>query len=77
MASIFGQFKSMAGGDWASISDNATRELMVIAFESPEAFQTINDIRKAAQCSKAAYDDINSEDGTADAEENRGDNDSW
>ena len=37
-AAIFGQFKSMAGGDWASVSDNATRELMVIAFESPEAF---------------------------------------
>ena len=41
VASIFGQFKSMAGGDWASISDNATRELMTIMRESGDARREI------------------------------------
>lgn len=78
LSAIFGQFKGMVGGDYAAISNNLTRELMVIAFESPEAFQTINDVRKAAECSKNAYEEINADDGEfEEAEENRGDSSSW
>lgn len=46
-AGILGQFKNMAGGDYASIADNLTRELLVIFMESPEDRKTIQDIMAA------------------------------
>lgn len=76
LSAIFGQFKSMAGGDMASIANNATRELMVIAFESPEAFETIMEVKKAAECTKDAYDEIN-EEGEEGQEGERGDEANW
>ena len=35
-AGILNQFKNMFSGDYAAIADNLTREVLVIAIESPE-----------------------------------------
>lgn len=56
-AAILGQFKNMAGADYASIADNVTRELLVIAIESPEDRKTIQDIYAAGKCAKKVADD--------------------
>lgn len=50
------QSKQMAGADWASVADNATRQLLVIGMESPEARAEIDKMRKAAECAKNNYD---------------------
>lgn len=49
-ATILGQFKNMAGADYASIVDNLTREVLVIAIDSPEDRKTIQDIYAAGKC---------------------------
>ena len=56
-AGILGQFKNMAGADYASIADNVTREILVIAIESPEDRKTIQDIYAAGKCAKEVADD--------------------
>lgn len=58
--SIYGQVKAMAGADYGAIADNVTREIMVIAIESPEARQTIKDMKDTAEClgKVAAANDI-------------------
>jgi len=56
-ATILGQFKNMAGGDPAAIADNLTREILVIALESPEDRKTIQDIYAAGKCAKEVADD--------------------
>merc|ERR1712003_298962 len=48
------QFKGMASLDYASMSNTLTRELLVIALESPEAFEQVRAIAEAAQCSAKA-----------------------
>jgi len=40
----------MVGGDYAAIADNLTREIMVMAIESPEDRKTIKDIYAAGKC---------------------------
>lgn len=47
---IVDQIKGMAGLDYAAIADNASREILVLAMESPEAFSTINEIYEAGKC---------------------------
>ena len=49
-ATIFQQFKGMAGGDYAAVSDHLTRELMVIFLESPKAAETILQVYEASKC---------------------------
>ena len=49
-ATIFSQFKGMAGGDYAAVSDHLTRELMVIFMESPKAAETILQVYEASKC---------------------------
>jgi len=56
-AAILGQFKNMAGADYASIADNLTREILVIALESPEDRKTIQEIYAAGKCAKEVADD--------------------
>ena len=51
------QSKQMAGADWASVADTATRQLLVIGYESPEARKEIVKMKDAAKCAKGAYDD--------------------
>ena len=51
------QFKSMASLDYASISDNLTRELLVIMIEMPEARGAIMSLKEAAECSQKAVDE--------------------
>ena len=48
IALIFDQFKMMAGLDWASVGDNLTRELLVIAVENPKARDEMMKVRDAA-----------------------------
>lgn len=47
---ILNQFKSMAGLDWASLSDNLTREVLVLALDSPESFEAIDMLYTAGKC---------------------------
>jgi len=54
VGAILNQYKGMASGDWAAVSDNLTRELLVIAVESPEARKTIQDVYAASKCVAAA-----------------------
>ena len=56
-AAILGQFKNMAGADYASIADNVTREILVMAIESPEDRKTIKDIYAAGKCAKEVADE--------------------
>jgi predicted hydrocarbon binding protein len=53
-AGIFNQFKSMAGLDYASLSDNLTREILVIALDSPESFDAIASLYEAGKCAAEA-----------------------
>ena len=77
-AGILGQFKNMAGGDYASIADNLTRELLVIFMESPEDRKTIQGIMEAGQCaSKVAADSGLLEEQDEDSIENSEDPGSW
>jgi len=50
VASIFAQYKGMIGGDYAAVSDNLSREILVIAVESPEARKTIQDVYASSKC---------------------------
>ena len=63
---ILEQSKQMAGADWASVADNASRQLLVIGYESPEARKEIKKLKSAADCAKGVYDDYEAE---KDAEE--------
>jgi hypothetical protein len=54
---ILEQSKQMAGADWAAVADNATRQLLVIGMESPEARKEIKKMKAAAECAKGVYDD--------------------
>ena len=47
---IIDQVKNMAGLDYASIADNAVREMMVLITESPEAMRMIKDLKAAGEC---------------------------
>ena len=47
----------MAGGDTAAIVDNLTREVLVIALESPEDLKVIKQIYEAGQCAKKVADE--------------------
>lgn len=47
---IVDQVKAMAGLDYAALADNASREILVLAMESPEAFNTINELYEAGKC---------------------------
>lgn len=67
VATIVDQFKGMASLDYASMSNTLTRELLVIALESPEAFEQVRAIAEAAQCSAKAINA--SEDGEGEDEE--------
>ena len=44
------QFKNMASLDYAEISNNLSREILVIAIEMPEARGAIRSIKDAAFC---------------------------
>jgi len=50
VASIVDQFKGMASLDYAALSNNLTREILVMALESPEMFDAISDIVEASKC---------------------------
>jgi len=56
--SVMNQFKSMAGLDYSSMADNLTREVMVIAMDSPEARKQIKDLKDAAACAATATEDL-------------------
>ena len=56
-AAILNQFKNMASGDTAAIVDNLTREVMVIALESPEDLKVIKQIYEAGKCAKKVADE--------------------
>ena len=62
------QYKSMASLDYASISDNLTRELLVIMIEMPEARGAIMSLRDAAKCANEAVEDAQEEGEGEDAE---------
>lgn len=47
---IIDQAKSIAGQDYAATVDSGTRAVLVIAVESPESLQTIQDIYAAGEC---------------------------
>ena len=69
VATIVDQFKGMASLDYASASNTLTREILVIATESPEAFQQVRAIADAAKCSaKAVKEATGEEDEDADEE---------
>ena len=57
VAGILAQFKNMAGGDYAAIADNLTREIIVMMIESPEDRKTIRQIYEAGQCAKKVADE--------------------
>jgi len=40
----------MVGGDYAAIADNLTREIMVMAIESPKDRETLKEIYAAGKC---------------------------
>ena len=67
------QFTSMASLDYAAIGENLTREIMFMAFESPEMFNTIKDIAAAGQCAAKVVKDAIPE--GEDGEEETGDGD--
>ena len=71
VATIVDQYKGMASLDYASMSNTLTRELLVIALESPEAFNQVRAIAEAAQCSAKAISASDEEEGEGegDAEE--------
>ena len=58
---IYDQIKNMFSLDYAAIADALTRELMVIALESPEARQQIMAIKDAALCAKEVAEDFSEE----------------
>lgn len=62
VAAIYGQFKDMAGADYAAIADNVTREILVLMLESPETRALINDIKEAGECAAAAIQDAGLDD---------------
>ena len=56
---ILEQSKQMAGADWSAVASNASRQLGVIAWESPSARKEIQKMKKAGDCLKdvkADYD---------------------
>jgi len=59
--SIVNSWKNMAGLDYASIVDTATRQLLVIMVDSPEARTEIGKMKGAAECAKNAKDDYDAE----------------
>lgn len=61
----------MAGGDTAAIVDNLTREVLVIALESPEDLKVIKQIYEAGQCAKKVADET----GLFDEQENADESD--
>jgi len=65
------QFKNMASLDYASISDNLTREILVIMLEMPEARGAIGSLKEAAECGKkyAEENDIEAEDASGATED--------
>lgn len=69
VALILDQFKSMASLDWASVGDNLTRELMVIAVENPKAREEMKKVKDGAQCAQKVAEDYQA----AQAEEENGD----
>jgi hypothetical protein len=62
VAAIYGQFKDMAGADYAAIADNITREVLVLVMESPETRALIFDIKEAGECAAAAIQDAGLDD---------------
>jgi len=62
VAAIYGQFKDMAGADYAAIADNVSREILVIMIESPETRTLIKDIKEAGECAAAAIADAGLDD---------------
>ena len=62
VAAIYGQFKDMAGADYAAIADNVSREVLVIMIESPETRSLIKDIKEAGECAAGAIADAGLDD---------------
>lgn len=50
IGSILDQVKNMASLDWAAIGDNLTRELLVLAVETPEYAAEVKKMTAAATC---------------------------
>lgn len=59
--SLLEQIKGMAGADWSAVADNATRELLVIGTESPEARKEMKKLRNAATCAQGVAADYSEE----------------
>merc|ERR1719189_49727 len=62
VAAIYGQFKDMAGADYAAIADNVSREILVLMLESPETRALIMDIKEAGECAAGAISDAGLDD---------------
>lgn len=60
----------MASLDWASVSNNLTRQVMVLALESPEMFEQLSAIAEAANCAADALQLDEPEEESTDGEEN-------
>lgn len=61
IALIIDQFKMMASLDWASVGDNLTREILVIAVENPKARKEMMKVQDAAVCAQGEYKDYQKE----------------
>lgn len=56
-SNIYGQFKAMAGADWAAVADNVTREVTTLIVTTPGIMTQVKEIRAAAECAIAAAQD--------------------
>ena len=60
---IIDQAKQMASLDWASVADNASRQLLVIVVDMPDGFALMNQLIDAATCSAAVVTEVIADDG--------------
>lgn len=73
---ILTQAKEMAGADYASIMNNASRAVLVFVLENPEMRSKIGELRQAVQCVQSATADLDIPIGGGD-DDDRGDGDNW
>ena len=71
---ILTQAKEMAGADYASIANNASRAVLVFVLENPEMRSKIGELRQAVQCVQSATADLDIPIGGGDDDDDRGDN---
>ena len=81
MRKIVTNFKNMAGMDYAAVVDTLTRQILVIAIDSPDARREIMKMKDAGECvaaAKAEYDaEVAEDEAKKQKDEKKEDEEEW